>query len=107
MDDGRLLGSRPNSGVQVLPPNYEKSSRAERVVIAVPYYKESAYWTFLRERRGKPYDKLAIAAFAFNRDWRSPDASRIMDRLNAIAKRQAPDNEGASGRGRQPKDARA
>ena len=23
---------------------------------------------------GKPYDKLAIVAFAVNRDWRSPDA---------------------------------
>jgi hypothetical protein len=40
----------------------------------VPCYKERAYWDFLKEQVGKPYDKLAIVAFAFNRDWRSPDA---------------------------------
>ena len=74
MDDGRLLGARSDGGVQIRPPNYEKFSRVERVVISVPYYKERAYWDFLKAQIGKPYDKLAIAAFAFNRDWRSPDA---------------------------------
>jgi len=29
---------------------------------------------FLKAQLGKPYDKLAIVAFAVNRDWRSPDA---------------------------------
>jgi hypothetical protein len=74
MDDGRLLGARLDGGVLVRPPNYEKWSRVERVVISVPYYEERAYWDFLKAQVGKPYDKLAIAAFAFNRDWRSPDA---------------------------------
>jgi hypothetical protein len=36
--------------------------------------KERAYWDFLKAQIGKSYDKLAIAAFAFNRDWRSPNA---------------------------------
>ena len=74
MDDGRLLGARSDGGVLIRPPNYEKFARVERVVISVPYYKERAYWDFLKAQIGKPYDKLAIAAFAFNRDWRSPDA---------------------------------
>jgi hypothetical protein len=43
-------------------------------VIAVPYYKERAYWDFLKAQPGKPYDKRAIVAFAVNRDWRAPDA---------------------------------
>jgi hypothetical protein len=32
------------------------------------------YWDFLREQVGKPYDTLAIVAFALDRDWRSTDA---------------------------------
>jgi hypothetical protein len=74
MDDGRLLGARLDGGVQIRPPNYEKFSRVEHVVIPVPYYKERPYWDFLKAQIGKPYDKLAIVAFAVNRDWRSPDA---------------------------------
>ena len=58
MDDGRLLGARLDGGVQIRPPNYEKF--VERVVIAVPYYKERAYWDFLKAQIGKPYDKLAL-----------------------------------------------
>jgi hypothetical protein len=34
MDDGRLLGARSDGGVQIRPPNYEKFSRVERVVIS-------------------------------------------------------------------------
>jgi hypothetical protein len=32
------------------------------------------YWNFRPEQIGRPYDTLAIAAFALDRDWRSPDA---------------------------------
>jgi hypothetical protein len=74
MDDGRLLGARSDGGVQIRPPNYEKFSGVEPVVLAAPYYKERAYSGFLKAQIGKPYDKPAIVAFAFNRDWRSPDA---------------------------------
>ena len=59
------LGARLDGGVQTRPPNYEKWSRV------VPYYKERAYWDFLKAQIGKPYDKLAIFAFAVDRDWRS------------------------------------
>jgi len=68
MDDGRLLGARLDGGVAIRPANYEKFSRVERVVIGVPYYKEHAYLDFLKAQLGKPYDKLAIVAFAVNRD---------------------------------------
>jgi hypothetical protein len=88
MDDGRLLGARSDGGVQIRPANYEKFSRVERAVISVPYYKERAYWEFLKAQVGKPYDKLAIAAFAFNRDWRTPDAW-FCDELVAAGLEQA------------------
>jgi hypothetical protein len=74
MDDGGLLGARLDGGVQIRPPNYEKSSCVERVVISVPYCKERAYWDFLKAQIGKPYDKLAIVSFAVNRNWRETDA---------------------------------
>jgi hypothetical protein len=73
-DDGYLLGARSDGGVQIRPPNYEKFSRVERVVISVPYYKEKAYYDFLKAQLGKPYDIKSIVAFAFNRDWREQDA---------------------------------
>jgi hypothetical protein len=97
MDDGGLLGARLDGGGQIRPPNYEKFSRVERVVIAVPYYKERAYWNFLKAQVGKPYDKLAIVAFAINRttgarrmrgsatSWLRPDSN--MPRLCAILRR--------------------
>jgi hypothetical protein len=88
MDDGRLLGARLEGGVQIRPPNYEKFSRVERVVISVPYYKQRAYWDFLKAQVGKPYDKLAIVAFAVNRGWRSPDAW-FCDELVAAGLEQA------------------
>ena len=88
MDDGRLLGARSDGGVQIRPPNYEKFSRVERIVIAAPYYKERAYWDFLEAQVGKPYDKLAIVAFAVNRDWSAPDAW-FCDELVAAGLEQA------------------
>jgi hypothetical protein len=72
--DGRLLGAQNVGGVQIRPPNYEQFSRAERVNITVTDEQEELYWDFLREQIGKPYDTLAIVAFALDRDWRSPDA---------------------------------
>jgi hypothetical protein len=72
--DGRLLGAQNIGGVQIRPPNYETFSRVERVNVTVTDKQEELYWNFLHKQIGKPYDTLAIAAFAFNRDWRSPDA---------------------------------
>jgi hypothetical protein len=88
MDDGRLLGARSDGGVLIRPPNYEKFARVERVVISVLYYKERTYWDFLKAQPGKPYDKLAIAAFAFNRDRRSL-AAWFCDELVAAGLEQA------------------
>ena len=69
IDNSGLLGARLDGGGR-RPPNYEKFSRVERVVIAVRYYKERGHWDFLKAEIGKPFDKLAIVAFAVNRDSR-------------------------------------
>jgi hypothetical protein len=34
MDDGRLFSARSDGGVQIRPPNCEKFSRVERIVIS-------------------------------------------------------------------------
>jgi hypothetical protein len=73
---GSLLGARTDfgGGVRARPANYTTWKRVERVVIATDDWKVEAYWKFIIAQIGKPYDKLAIAAFAFDRDWRTPDA---------------------------------
>jgi hypothetical protein len=70
MADGRLLGTREH-GVKIRPPHYEKFARVQRVVLAVTDHQEYDYYEFLQEQLGKPYENLAIAAFAFDRDWRT------------------------------------
>ena len=88
--DGQLLGARDNAvggkppGVWIRPPDYEAFSN--RVVMHVPCSQEQhdAFYTFLRAQIGKPYDQLAILAFAFNRDWRKPD-SWICSELQSAA----------------------
>ena len=78
--DGGLLGARSDSiggkppGVQIRPPGY--AYWPLRVVYDIPSTaaQEQQFWTFLYQQIGKPYDKLAIMAFLFNRNWRDGDA---------------------------------
>jgi hypothetical protein len=72
--DDRSLGAQNVGGVQIRPPNYEKFSRVECVNITIIDKQQELYWNFLHEQIGKPYETLAIVAFALDCDWRSPDA---------------------------------
>jgi uncharacterized protein YycO len=80
MPDGSLLGARYDSiggmppGVQIRPPNYAKFSRRVIAVIPASEAQESAFYAFLHQQLGKPYDWRAIFAFAINRDWRAKDS---------------------------------
>lgn len=80
MPDGSLLGARSDkvggkpAGVQVRPDGYEAWSRIERVSLQATPEQEAKFRTFLTAQIGKPYDSLAIAAFAVGRDWREPDS---------------------------------
>ncbi len=85
-DEGSLLGARSNykAGVQIRPPDYALFSR--RLIAELPCTptQYDGWRSFLRGEIGKPYDRRAILAFAFNRDWRRPD-SWICSELQARA----------------------
>jgi hypothetical protein len=49
-DDGRLLGAQVKGGVQIGPPDYEKFTRVERVVIAVPDHKEAGCYSYIKDQ---------------------------------------------------------
>lgn len=82
--DGRLLGARSDTitvggetippGVQFRPQNYEIWTRAERIDIDANDLVLTKFYNFLEAQVGKPYDKTAIAAFPFQRDWRELDS---------------------------------
>ncbi len=80
MPNGELLGARSDvirgipAGVQIRPPNYETVVRRVRMSLECTVASEKAFYKFLLGEIGKPYDKTAIVAFVFNRDWRAPDS---------------------------------
>ena len=80
LDDGRLLGARSDvckgvpSGVQIRPKDYT-AFKARRIVslnLTDEQYKKAM--DFINSQIGKPYDSIAILAFALNRNWRDDDA---------------------------------
>lgn len=80
LPDGTLLGARSDSikgvptGVQIRPPGYEPV--ALQIVMEIPAtaLQEVTFYRFLRSQLGRPYDRTAIWAFAFNRDWHEVDS---------------------------------
>jgi len=90
LPDGRLLGARSDHvggkppGVQVRHPGYAKW--VSRIIMTIPtdQTKQDKFYDFLRMQIGKPYDRLAILGFLFNRDWRDDD-SWICSELQAAA----------------------
>lgn len=73
LPDGTLLGARLD-GVKIRAPGYATFARVERVSLAASAEQETAFLAFLHDQVGKPYDKFAICAFPFQRDWREPGA---------------------------------
>lgn len=80
LGDGTLLGARSDSvggkppGVQIRPQGYEPIEHSQRINLACTPEQETKFLNFLMTQIGKPYDKLAIAAFPFRRDWRENDS---------------------------------
>lgn len=78
LPDGSLLGSRSDQiglippGVQIRPPNYARWRYTKVLSLATP--QETAFYNFLRQQLGKPYDKTAIVGFIVNRNWRDDDS---------------------------------
>lgn len=106
LPNGDLLGARlnpdgaPAPGVQIRKPGYKKINYRLVAELAEPYpgaandFYRNAY-----KEIGKGYDSEAIAAFAFNRDWRdtskwfcSEYGAYECELVGCFAKLIAPDN---------------
>jgi|HubBroStandDraft_2_1064218.scaffolds.fasta_scaffold50385_6 hypothetical protein len=80
LPDGTLLGARSDvwagvpAGVQIRPADYMSFKNPVRAVLDAPDQIVKAYYDFLFDQVGKPYDMTGIVGFAVNRDWRNPAA---------------------------------
>ena len=88
--NGMLLGARSDSiggkppGVQIRPPDYEAFAKKQVVSLSTTAQQETDWLNFLYAQIGKPYDKTAILAFPFGRDWHE-DGSWFCSELQAAA----------------------
>lgn len=79
MPDGMLLGARSDNvgggdGVLERPDPYEAVAKIVYFQIWATPAQEALFYAFLKGQLGKAYDKLAIFAFAIDRNWRDDDA---------------------------------
>lgn len=74
LPNGGLLGARLKGGVRIRRPGYAKFTRTLQVTISTEPEKAKVFYSFLNEQIGKPYDWRAVVDFAFDRNWRNPDA---------------------------------
>ena len=80
MPDGMLVGARNDvmagypAGVQIRGSDYQKGYTLKRVEIPCTDEQEKAYYDFVLNQVGKPYDSRAIAAFAAGADWTTKGA---------------------------------
>ena len=76
LPDGRSIASWFYGGVQVKPAGYDVGAYSHelRVSITCTEAQQAAFYAFMRSQIGKPYDALAIVAFAAGRDWQEPDS---------------------------------
>ena len=78
-DDGRLLGARSDEcggqppGVRIRPQGYEEWNAIAQISIPCTDAQHDAAWAFWMAQIGKAYDKTAILAFVFGRDWENPE----------------------------------
>lgn len=80
LPNGSLLGARTGAdgaigpGVQVRPAAYAEFAALKRVQLHTSDACADAFYGFMRNQIGKPYDHSAIMGFALDRDWRTPDS---------------------------------
>lgn len=68
-----LLGARLD-GVKLRQPGYDSVVRVENITLAATAQQLADFNSFLDAQIGKPYDKTAIAAFPFQRNWQETDS---------------------------------
>lgn len=77
-DDGSRWGARSDSvggkppGIQLRPAGYAEFSREEIFTIPATPLEEVSFWAWWESQEGKPYDKLEILGFLFDKDWMHP-----------------------------------
>ena len=81
--EGLLLGSQysepDGDGVRIRQPNYQNFSFKEIVTITATTEQHDAFWRFLYNQVGKPYDTesiidIGIGIDLFHRNWRDDDS---------------------------------
>jgi len=94
LPNGRLFGARSDRvggrppGVWDRPPNYEQWAARCIIQLGCTTDQYSKFYATAVAQTGKPYDHLAIVAFALNRNWRESD-SWICSELGAYCLEQA------------------
>jgi uncharacterized protein YycO len=77
LPDGTLLGARNDmlgnvpAGVQIRPADYVGKSKVLRLVLPATDEQAGAFYEFMWEQIGKPYNKMGILAFVVNANWSS------------------------------------
>jgi uncharacterized protein YycO len=74
--EGGVIGSWYSGGVQIKPVGYDAGAFSHEMLINLEATaaQQAAFYGFLTSQLGKPYDALAIVAFAAGRDWQEPDS---------------------------------
>lgn len=73
---GAVISSWYKGGTQIKPIGYDAGEVSHELFFDIKATKEQAdaFYGFLIDNLGKPYDALAIVAFAAGRDWQCPDS---------------------------------
>lgn len=76
MPDGNIIGAHADGGVLEREPGYDEGSNTMELYISLECTEEQErqFCEFMHSQLGKPYDKLAIAAFMLGRDWRTHES---------------------------------
>jgi hypothetical protein len=76
LPEGGVIGSWFRGGVQIKPVGYDVGAFSHEMFLDLDMTADETgdFISFLKSQLGKPYDALAIVAFAAGRDWQCPDS---------------------------------
>jgi len=74
LEDGTLLGSRMEGGVQIRQAGYFGDLKTLRIDLECSDLATGRYIEFVKSQLGKPYDGTGILAFVAGRDWQEDDS---------------------------------
>jgi hypothetical protein len=74
LPDGKLIGARMDGGVQIRPADYLGDEKVLKVELPAGPSMTDAYYDFILDQVGKPYDRAGILGFLFGRNWRDENS---------------------------------